>query len=200
MTNSSEIMTPLNLILAVGIILLLLDMCKKTKAEKFTNFFNSNEDENVDEEDEEEDEPEIVKIPEEGQESAKVVSGEKKPKAYIDETSKTYGRIKDEAKLNMPDCPGRDSWGVSSSLLPKDDPNLENSFTEFAPNLKNENYLDSTNFQIGMQSQTLRNANLQLRSDPPIKTRENQVPWMNSTMDPETRRDITLGSQPVEVQ
>jgi len=190
MTNANnEILTPINIILAVAIVLLMMDMCK-TKTEKFEADNQPKPAPQAIEPEEEEEEPakqviETTGTPTEGQ----------APGPYMGDSE--FGPVGSTEKMHMPNCPGGESWGVSANLLPKDDPNFDDSFTEFS--LKNENYLDSTNFQIGMQSQTLRNANLQLRSDPPIE--QNQVcAWMNTTIDPETRRDFLLGSQPVEVQ
>jgi len=194
MTNNTEILTPINIILAVGIILLIMDMCKQKNTELAT--FDPNSEETNTETtnsaptEEEEDKQETVQTTGRPQD-------DQVPGPYSGDSD--YGTIGTTEKMHMPNCPGGEAWNVSTSLLPKDDPNLDDSFTEFAPSLKGENYLDSTNFQIGMQSQTLRNANLQLRSDPPIE--QSQVcAWMNTTIDPETRRDLVLGSQPVEVQ
>jgi hypothetical protein len=81
---------------------------------------------------------------------------------------------------------------VSTNLLPKADENLDDSFTEFSPaNLEGQNFIDSRSFTQGMQSQVLRNANLQLRSEP----QNPQAPvcsWNQSTIAPETRRPLQL--------
>ena len=98
-----------------------------------------------------------------------------------------------EASLNIPSC----AQFVSSNLLPKDDPKLDASFTEFFPakDLQGQDFIDTNKYAIGMQSQTLRNANLQLRSDPPISnTMECASPWNNTTINAEARRPLTIGS------
>jgi hypothetical protein len=76
--------------------------------------------------------------------------------------------------------------GLSSSLLPREMPSME-QFGQFAPDdiLKSQNFLDPRN-QIGFPesiSGNLRNANHQLRADPPVP--KMQFPWMNSTIVPD---------------
>jgi hypothetical protein len=86
---------------------------------------------------------------------------------------------------------------VSTNLLPKGDVNLDDTFAEFSPaNLEGQNFLDSRNFTIGMQSQVLRNANLQLRSEPQIP-KEATCAWNQSTIASETRRVMDIGAQVV---
>jgi hypothetical protein len=82
---------------------------------------------------------------------------------------------------------------VSTNLLPKGgDDNMDTSFTEFSPaNLEGQNFIDSRNFTLGMQSQVLRNANLQLRSEPQ-NPQEPVCSWNQSTIVPETRRPLQL--------
>lgn len=83
---------------------------------------------------------------------------------------------------------------VSTNLLPKADVNLDDTFAEFSPaNLEGQNFLDSRNFTIGMQSQVLRNANLQLRSEPQIP-KETTCAWNQSTITGETRRQMDIGA------
>ena len=84
---------------------------------------------------------------------------------------------------------------VSTNLLPKGDVDLDDSFAEFSPaNLEGQNFLDSRNFTIGMQSQVLRNANLQLRSEPQ-NPQEAPCAWNQSTIKPEIRRELHVGGQ-----
>ena len=86
---------------------------------------------------------------------------------------------------------------VSTNLLPKDDVNLDDTFEEFSPaNLEGQNLLDSRNFTIGMQSQVLRNANLQLRSEP-TNPQEAVCAWNQSTIAPEARRKMDIGASAV---
>lgn len=83
---------------------------------------------------------------------------------------------------------------MSSNLLPKDDPKLDDSFAEFAPDLDGKNFVDAYKFVFGSQSQTLRNPNYQLRSDPE-NPQENVCPWQQSTIYPEKRRELSIGAQ-----
>lgn len=104
-----------------------------------------------------------------------------------------YGVVGAKQEVNIPTC----SQFVSSNLLPKDDPKLDASFTEFSPakDLEGQNFIDTNKYAIGMQSQTLRNANHQLRSDPPIvNTMECSSPWNNTTIDKEARRPLSIGA------
>ena len=104
-----------------------------------------------------------------------------------------YATVGAKQEVNLPTC----SQFVSSNLLPKDDPKLDASFTEFshAKELEGQNFIDTNKYAIGMQSQTLRNANHQLRSDPPISnTMACASPWNNTTIDKEARRPLSIGA------
>jgi len=104
-----------------------------------------------------------------------------------------YALVGAKQEINLPTC----AQFVSSNLLPKDDPKLDASFTEFSPakDLEGQNFIDTNKYAIGMQSQTLRNANHQLRSDPPIaNTLECNSPWNNTTIDKEARRPLSIGA------
>lgn len=73
------------------------------------------------------------------------------------------------------------SINTPSDLLPSDS---NSEWAKLNPTMNmspSENLLPVDKF-IGSQSQILRNANLQLRSDPPI-SRTNVGPWMNSTIE-----------------
>ena len=110
-----------------------------------------------------------------------------------DEDDLEYATVGAKQEINLPTC----SQFVSSNLLPKDDPKLDASFTEFSPakDLEGQNFIDTNKYAIGMQSQTLRNANHQLRSDPPISnTMACASPWNNTTIDKEARRPLSIGS------
>jgi len=79
--------------------------------------------------------------------------------------------------------------GLASALLPREMASQED-FGEFAPDdiLKGQNFLDPRN-HIGMPETvggTLRNANLQLRADPPNQKQPYQ--WNNSTIVPDLMR------------
>lgn len=84
------------------------------------------------------------------------------------------------------------NW-VSSNLLPKSDNIVSSDGFEFAPkvDMQNMNFLDSQSI-IGIDTKTssLRNANVQLRSEPPNPKTE-VSPWLNSTIEPDlTRRPL----------
>ncbi len=79
--------------------------------------------------------------------------------------------------------PGYDAKAINTpmDLLPADS---NSEWAKLNPTMNaspSENLLPVDKF-IGTQSQILRNANLQLRSDPPI-SRTNVGPWMNSTIE-----------------
>jgi hypothetical protein len=79
--------------------------------------------------------------------------------------------------------------GLASSLLPREVAS-EEDFGQFAPDdiLKGQNFLDPRN-QIGYPETiggTLRNANQQIRSDPPNPKKA--YIWSNSTIVPELMR------------
>lgn len=102
----------------------------------------------------------------------------------------------EDAKIDLgTGCAGNDVQFVSSHLLPKDDPKLDDSFSEFAPkatDLQGMNFLDSDRFTAA--SQTTRNANLQLRSEP-TNPRKMICPWMQSTIEPDDmRKPLEIGS------
>lgn len=110
-----------------------------------------------------------------------------------DEEDMEYAVVGSKQEMNLPTC----SQFVSSNLLPKDDPKLDASFTEFSPakDLEGQSFIDTNKYAIGMQSQTLRNANHQLRSDPPISnTMKCASPWNNTTIDQESRRPLSIGA------
>jgi hypothetical protein len=78
---------------------------------------------------------------------------------------------------------------VAADLLPKPTAPQVQDFGEFAPKaLQGQNFLEVSK-QIGVDTQgsSLRNANYQLRSDPP-NPRFNVGPWSGSTIDPDLMR------------
>lgn len=84
------------------------------------------------------------------------------------------------------ECAGKNAAFVSSDLLPKTSPN--DKFNEFSPDLKGMNMLDTSDF-IGVDtvSNSLRNANYSIRSEPP-NPKKTVSPWMNSTIAPDLTR------------
>ena len=107
--------------------------------------------------------------------------------------SSSYAKVDEKTEMNLPSCMNNAAF-VSSNLLPKEPSKME-SFAEFSPlNMKDTNFIDSSKFVIGTQSQSLRNANYQLRSDPPNPQKE-VCPWMQSTIAPEAaRRPLEIGT------
>lgn len=97
----------------------------------------------------------------------------------------------EDAHIPLGKCGNKGSF-ISSNLLPKDDPQMEDG-SEFAPKLDGKNFVDSYKYMIGSQSQSLRNANYQLRSDPP-NPQQVVCPWSQSTIAPETRRQLEIGA------
>ena len=84
------------------------------------------------------------------------------------------------------DCAMNSGVGLASSLLPREMAS-QDDFSQFAPDdiLKGQNFLDPR-AQIGMPETiggTLRNANLQIRSDPPNPKKA--YDWNNSTIVPD---------------
>lgn len=78
---------------------------------------------------------------------------------------------------------------VASDLLPKPNTPQVQDFGEFAPKaLQGQNFLEVSK-QIGLDTQgsSLKNANYQLRADPP-NPRMSVGPWLNSTIDPDLLR------------
>lgn len=78
---------------------------------------------------------------------------------------------------------------VAADLLPKPATPQVQDFGEFAPKaLQGQNFLEVTK-QLGVDTQgsSMRNANYQLRSDPP-NPRSNVGPWMNSTIEADLLR------------
>lgn len=78
---------------------------------------------------------------------------------------------------------------VAADLLPKPSTPQVLDFGEFAPkSLQGHNFLEVTK-QVGVDTQgaSLRNANYQIRADPP-NPRFNVGPWMGSTIDSDLMR------------
>ena len=86
-------------------------------------------------------------------------------------------------------CGSKDSNYISSNLLPKSNVTLNNDGFDLAPkNLQNVNFLNATD-KIGVDtiSSSLRNANYQIRAEPP-NPKKIVSPWMNNTIDPDPLR------------
>jgi len=71
------------------------------------------------------------------------------------------------------------------ALLPKDN---NNAWAKLNPSTNTQNLLNAGHHAgIDTKGASLRNANLQIRSDPPCP-RNNVSPWLQSTIDPDTTR------------
>lgn len=110
------------------------------------------------------------------------------PSGYIEEGEQMMLNNQDAASIPLESSKcGAGGAFLSSSLLPKNDESMEDSFTEFSPAiLKGQNFLHSSSLPF-TQSQSLRNANLQIRSEP-ANPQEVVCPWMQSTIAPESLR------------
>jgi hypothetical protein len=140
----------------------------------------------------------VPKEKEEEKENLTTKSEDEKSKDYwktndgkYDSLDETLGDVKlstkDKKKLGS-ECAGKNAAFVSSDLLPK----KKNVFQEYSPDLKGMNLL-STNAMIGIDtvSNTLRNANYSIRSEPP-NPKTDVSPWLNSTIDPDPYRKPML--------
>ena len=86
-----------------------------------------------------------------------------------------------------------DGQFISSHLLPKKDPKLEDDWSEFSPGnaLQQQNFIDAARLA---KPSVLRNANLQIRSEPP-NPRQQVCAWMNTTIGPDQdRRPLEIGN------
>lgn len=120
---------------------------------------------------------------------------------YFDHKQKQHGTVSNYVPFDeMPfDTlpPGTASTGrpmvpptnVATDLLPKPATPQVMDFGEFAPKaLQGQNFLEVSK-QIGLDTQgsSMRNANYQLRADPP-NPRTNVGPWLNSTIEADLLR------------
>lgn len=145
---------------------------------------NKNEEDTEDEDDEEENDED-----DEEDEDEEVSGTYDISSSPLDLTDEKGGRINLQNSCGEKNVPF-----LSSHLLPKKEDNDEN-FSEFAPNkddISSENFLESDRFT--MTSQSKRNSNLSLRSEPPNP--KNMVcPWMQSTIEPdEYRKPLEIGN------
>ena len=82
-------------------------------------------------------------------------------------------------------------------LLPINSNNSWASMNPATMNLKQVNLLNPSQIAgINTQGSSLRNANLQLRSEPPNPRTATNCPWNTSTIEPDTiRKSLEIGSQ-----
>lgn len=106
----------------------------------------------------------------------------------------------DATSDNNVSCFPRDSL-TAKDLLPKDAEAVDSKWANMNPSTGgsiNDPNLLTAGWTVGINSvqNSLRNANLQLRSEPP-NPQQPVSPWMISTIGPDTnRRDMEIGSQP----
>tara|TARA_Y100000996_G_C22394807_1_gene590693 strand:- start:68 stop:670 length:603 start_codon:yes stop_codon:yes gene_type:complete len=142
-----------------------------------------------DDEREYDDEPELVK-----EEVKQKATQQVPPKPMVQKTESSPRPVpvvkNNTAKAEHPkDCFPKDKL-TPEELLPMDAANSE--WAQVNPtgqgNVKNQNFLTS-GYHMGINSvgSTLRNPNLQLRSEPP-NPREKVGPWMQSTIEPDLNR------------
>lgn len=139
---------------------------------------------------EEDESPEVVDI--QKQDSVKNANT---PVESNEVYSSVEGQINTENKFPK-DCFPKDQL-QPKELLPGD---YESSWKEVAPNnpgaLEDQNLLEA-GYHVGVNTvgQSLRNANLQLRSEPP-NPQVKVSPWMQSTIDPDAnRKPLEIGGQ-----
>lgn len=113
------------------------------------------------------------------------------------ENNDDYKAIDFETSKNDGDCFPKDRL-TTEDLLPKDSAN--SVWAENNPagqgDVKDQNFLQAgVHFGVDTVGQSLRNANMQLRSDPPIPKVDGLSPWMNTTIEYDTnRRFLEIGS------
>lgn len=102
-----------------------------------------------------------------------------------------------ESRNPIGNCTAPEAQWLSSSLLPQNDPNMTNDVNLFdSSQISNQNFLEA-GWQVGRDtiSNSLKNANYSLRSDPPIP-KDNDFTWIQkSSIGPDTnRRPLDIGS------
>ena len=95
----------------------------------------------------------------------------------------------EKIQTNIPSCLPKDQL-MPQELLPQDSPANQWSLAnpQGSGTLKDKNFLQA-GYHVGINTvgQTLRNANLQLRSDPP-NPQVQVSPWQQTTINPDTNR------------
>ena len=168
----------LTAVMLAYIVYTLVSQNKQTQApESFTNMLSGAAEEEEADEDEEEDVSES-KAPVE-------VTG------YTGDSDALELNKPQESNINLGSCGGKSQF-LSTNLLPKNDPKMSDD-DNVVPSLHGQNFIDSYKYMVGSQSQSLRNANYQLRSDP-MNPQENVCPWNQSTIGPEKRRNLDIGA------
>ena len=149
----------------------------KSNAENFQNEMEE-EEEDVEAEEENDQEVQAENLPSE-------VNG------YVGNESLELNKI-GESQIDLGSCGGNSQF-ISTSLLPKNDPKMVENEGSIVPALDGKNFIDSYKYMKGAQSSSLRNANRQLRSEP-VNPQQNVTPWNQSTILPDTRRELEIGT------
>jgi FtsZ-interacting cell division protein ZipA len=185
-------------LLAILFAVVVLGMLVSGNTEKFTNLFNKNNEEETFVETEEleheefEEEEEIETV--EQFEDAKSAEA---PGASDPMGNEVYNSVpnSDGAQGVPNDCYPKDKL-TADDLLPADAANSK--WAQVNPagqgDVKDQNFL-TAGYHTGVNTvgQTLRNANYQLRSDPP-NPQVKVSPWMQTTIEPDTnRRPLEIG-------
>ena len=117
--------------------------------------------------------------------------------AQGDESTPAVLAAYDDTKIDLDAGCASKSLFLSSHLLPKDE-SVDESFSEFAPNtddISTLNFLQAD--RLTSSSGSTRNANLQLRSEPP-NPRNVVCAWQQTTISPEDasmRKQFEIGAQ-----
>tara|TARA_B100001248_G_C27375190_1_gene453868 strand:- start:15 stop:539 length:525 start_codon:yes stop_codon:yes gene_type:complete len=97
--------------------------------------------------------------------------------------------VQSDSATNIPSCLPKDQL-MPQELLPQDTPANQWSLAnpQGSGSLKDKNFLQA-GYHVGINTvgQTLRNANMQLRSDPP-NPQVQVSPWLQTTINPDTNR------------
>lgn len=163
---------------------------KRSVEEEFEDFEYVNDDGN----DESNEAPLLDDVPLIREEAPRMINNAQQPKAMLQRTESSprpvpvvQNNTKKEQTPN--DCFPKDKL-TPEELLPLDAANSD--WAQVNPSgqgcVKNQNFLTS-GYHMGINSvgSTLRNPNLQLRSEPP-NPREKVGPWMQSTIEPDLNR------------
>ena len=122
--------------------------------------------------------------------------GEVEPNSSKDmnqQEAKVLESQEDDKKVGIEACVPKDSIQNSSELLPGDS---QSNWADFnIPGMDQKNFLDAgSHVGIDTVGQSLRNANRQLRSEPP-NPQVQVSPWLQSTIGPDNaRRPLEIGS------
>ncbi len=94
-----------------------------------------------------------------------------------------------ESRKPFQSCVEKEGAWLSSNLLPKQKATMDNKWSVYAPtDVTNKNFLAAGHhYGVNTVGSSLRNANMQLRSEPVIP-KKSVSPFLNSSIDPDTTR------------